>query len=680
MARSLRSPSLVLSLAVVVACSSDDTASTVTDTSGATLPTTVSASATASASDGSSGSTSDASGSGSASQGTTSTTGATSETGSTSASSDSDGTSGTTGGVMCTDADCPNGQFCNAMSGMCEPGCNEDADCMAPTVCDLESNTCKGCVVDGNCALGTICVESECVPGCNDQQPCQGGLKCCGGECYDVLVDLGNCGDCDQVCDAYPNAEALCEGGSCLFGPCANGYEDCDKNPDNGCEVKGQCACDPGSQIECYTGDANTKNVGKCKSGMATCNPEGTAYGPCEGEVLPEAVDACSNNVDDNCNGVVDEDPDLDKDGWTVCGGDCCDEIGIACMNPELVNPGAFEVANNMVDDDCDGVKDNAVALCDGGLASNSANALDYAKAIDLCQFTVENPPLKDKKWGVISGALTLANGAGNPNANSRSIRDKFGTNNPAKKGQRLAVLSSGYAAAPGQTNPNYAAFQGGVNTGTSSAAPADWLAANGNKFPNAPGCPAAPSTTAYNPVQLKLRIRVPTNANSFSAKMFFYSAEYPEYVCTSFNDYFVTLVDSTDNGNPADKNIAIYKSGNNTYPVGVNILKAANGLFTECKNGTISQCQAPTAYNGCTGTSLVTGTGFDVNASACGYNGFTGGGTGWLTMSGNVTPGETMEIRFTIWDTGDQVWDSVVLLDSWEWSVQAAQPGVQPG
>ncbi|MCA9658363.1 MAG: hypothetical protein KC486_08465, partial [Myxococcales bacterium] len=73
-------------------------------------------------------------------------------------------------------------------------------------------------------------------------------------------------------------------------------------------------------------------------------------------------------------------------------------------------------------------------------------------------------------------------------------------------------------------------------------------------------------------------------------------------------------------------------------------------------------------------------GTGFDVNASACGYNGYTGGGTGWLTMSGNVTPGETMEIRFTIWDTGDSVWDSLVLLDSWEWSVQAAQPGIQPG
>jgi hypothetical protein len=48
--------------------------------------------------------------------------------------------------------------------------------------------------------------------------------------------------------------------------------------------------------------------------------------------------------------------------------------------------------------------------------------------------------------------------------------------------------------------------------------------------------------------------------------------------------------------------------------------------------------------------------------------------------MSGNVTPGETMEIRFVIFDVGDGVWDSLVLFDDWVWSVQAAQPGVVPG
>jgi hypothetical protein len=57
----------------------------------------------------------------------------------------------------------------------------------------------------------------------------------------------------------------------------------------------------------------------------------------------------------------------------------------------------------------------------------------------------------------------------------------------------------------------------------------------------------------------LKLRVRVPTNALSFSVQMHFFSAEWPEYVCTSFNDLFVTLVDAPGAMNPADKNIAIY-------------------------------------------------------------------------------------------------------------------------
>jgi hypothetical protein len=180
----------------------------------------------------------------------------------------------------------------------------------------------------------------------------------------------------------------------------------------------------------------------------------------------------------------------------------------------------------------------------------------------------------------------------------------------------------------------------------------------------------------------MKIRVRVPTNAKSFNVQMHFFSAEWPEYVCTNFNDLFVSLVTSTAVGNPADKNIAIYTTQQNQkYPVGVNIAKAAAGLFTECKNGQVACLGAPFNYNNCSaGVNPLAGTGFQVtNDAGCGANNTTGGGTGWLKMAGNVKGGETMEIRFAIWDTGDGVWDSLVLLDDWEWSVQASQPGVQP-
>ncbi|MBP7292514.1 MAG: hypothetical protein KBB21_38145, partial [Nannocystaceae bacterium] len=78
-----------------------------------------------------------------------------------------------------------------------------------------------------------------------------------------------------------------------------------------------------------------------------------------------------------------------------------------------------------------------------------------------------------------------------------------------------------------------------------------------------------------------------------------------------------------------------------------------------------------------------LSGTGFDTMGAtlqSCGYNGRYGGGTGWLQMSGNVTPGEVMTLRFAIWDTSDGIYDSLVLLDDFQWSVDASEPGVQPG
>ncbi len=632
------------------------------------------------------GATTDAGSSGGATTaGTTSGVGSTSDTGmGTSTSgvgSTGDMSGSSTGVVPCDEAMCPMGQFCDQQMNACAPGCNDDTDCQNQTKCDVLTNTCKGCLSDADCMLGTVCDPGgSCVPGCSMKQPCQNGLACCTDQCFDLLVDLGNCGGCGVPCMGLPNANPLCEGGVCKLGMCKAGWNDCDKDPNNGCEYPGTCKCTPGAIAPCYTGPDGTAGVGICKQGTQTCNQQGSGYGACVGEVLPNDIDICANGLDDNCNGVKDEDLDEDKDGYTVCKGDCCDAIGPNCLNPDLVNAGAFEVPGNMVDDDCDGVKDNPVPACDAGLATNSGVPTDHAKAIDLCQFTTENAQGQQKKWGVISGTLTRADGAGAINANARSIRPGFGTNVKPQQNVSLSVLSTGAAADQTDTNPNYVDFQTGWDNGANSAAPADWLGANGGAFPNAPGCPAAAGNTANNSAMLKLRIRVPTNAKSFNVQMYFYSSEWPEWTCTPYNDMFVTLVDSQGVGNPADKNIAIYTLNNQKYPVGVNLVKAANGLFTQCKNGTFG-CSGFNGgnYNGCLGTTGLTGTGFDIVEGGCGTNNTTGGGTGWLKMSGNVKGGETMEIRFAVWDTSDGIYDSLVLLDDWVWSVQASQPGVQP-
>lgn len=184
--------------------------------------------------------------------------------------------------------------------------------------------------------------------------------------------------------------------------------------------------------------------------------------------------------------------------------------------------------------------------------------------------------------------------------------------------------------------------------------------------------------------VMLTLRVRAPTNASSFKVKMFFFSAEYPEWVCSQYNDFFVALLDSKAAGNPKDKNIAVYDDGKVLWPVGVNLLKVASGLFTACQSGVVGCAEKmipESQYNGCVNKNLLAGTGFhEVDPSGCGAGAPVGGGTGWLTMSGNVEPGEVFELRLAVWDSGGHIFDSLVLLDDWQWSIEAAEPGIIPG
>jgi len=438
-------------------------------------------------------------------------------------------------------------------------------------------------------------------------------------------------------------------------------------------------ACSPGASEACYSGLATTQDVGECHGGIRTCGDDGT-WGRCEGEVTPRGED-CTNGLDENCNGLADEDRDLDGDGFSTCDNDCCDDPAQGCASPELVNVGAFEAPGNGVDDDCDGTIDNAVAAaCDGDIPSNASDPLDYARAIDLCQTTTQN----DRRWGVISGRFRLADSTGVPDATQRSIRPTFGST-AVQGGSALVVLSTGHAAAVGQLNPGFAAFQPGQATNNTSDFPADWIDAHGGALPNAPGCPPPTGDVANDPILLELRVRTPTNARSFRLRTNFLSAEYPEWTCSPYNDFFVVLLDSTWAGapaNPADKNLAIYTSPSGAaYPVGVNLAYGDTGLFTVCKNGEIGCQQEATrgTISTCLGTAALVGTGFDPTATVqarCGDNDQVGGGTGWLTTRGNVVGGEIVTLRFALWDTSDHILDSVALIDAFEWSVESSEPG----
>ncbi len=416
--------------------------------------------------------------------------------------------------------------------------------------------------------------------------------------------------------------------------------------------------CEPGETAECYMGPSGSKDRGICKAGLATCANTGY-WGNCEGMVLPEP-EICNNGVDENCDGedgTEDNTIDIDGDGYTYCTGDCC-EIESECLHPELVSPAGYDFPGNSVDDNCNGTVDE-VDACDAGLGQDSTDPVDMVKSFDLC------PKPADKDYGLLTASVSLADGTGSPQAVQHKIFPGFGNVIVPHTGGSFLMLSSGTAGNP------YTSTEEDLTQ--NSSAPADWYQANGNQFPSSPACGAGtPGNEPVNdPIMITLTAKVPANARAFSIDIYFFSREFPEYVC-DYNDFFLVLLDSTYTNpdpafqNPFDKNLAMDEAGN---PVGINLAPA--GLFRVCCQGGMECGYDPLHNYGqfCTmGPGELAGTGL--------YEGSKEGGTGWLVTRGNVMAGEDITLRLVIWDTKDNILDSLVLIDNFKWLPKEVNPG----
>ncbi|HVY45793.1 MAG TPA: putative metal-binding motif-containing protein [Minicystis sp.] len=349
-----------------------------------------------------------------------------------------------------------------------------------------------------------------------------------------------------------------------------------------------------------------------------------------------------------------DPNKDGDGDGWTPAQGDCND------CDPN-VNPGAVDVLVTpdggmpvQVDANCNGMFDPP-APCDDGLALDDVSPVSGAKAIGVCRLASADGTRGKEgySWGLLDAGYTLANGTPFTPGLDVGIMPNFGPNVNPQEGASLLVLSSGHARIKGQP--------GACNS--DSCGP-DVLHHAPPLFPaNVPGCPGKPGTPIYDDVALDLKLRAPTNATGFKFNFKFHSFEFPEYVCTRFNDQFIALVAPPPMGSQ-NGNIS-FDSMNN--PVSVNIAffdvcnPATGGMWAQ-NCGPPAQCPPmPNPY--CpSGPAQIVGTGFE------GGWGNVGGATSWLETESPVTSGEEFEIRFTIWNTGDNALYSTVLVDGFSW------------
>ncbi|MCP3982208.1 MAG: S8 family serine peptidase [bacterium] len=257
--------------------------------------------------------------------------------------------------TACGVGECGAVGVCAAGVDSCQPG--------SPTaeVCDNLDNNCDGTIDDyatscggpGECASTGLCTAGvdSCVPDPPTDEVCDNldndcdtivdefATTCGLGECAETGFCSGGSDSCvpgtpvPEICDNLDNdCNGLADDMQDIPELCNQIDDNCNGLVDEG-NPEGGAACDTGLPGICQPG----RQVCDTDNGVLECilNEGG----------IPEI---CGNGLDDDCDGVVDEVDDSDRDTIDNCSDNC----------PDTVNPDQADMDNDQIGDACDPTPD----------------------------------------------------------------------------------------------------------------------------------------------------------------------------------------------------------------------------------------------------------------------------------------------------------------------------------
>lgn len=181
------------------------------------------------------------------------------------------------------------------------------------------------------------------------------------------------------------------------------------------------CGCTIGDERPCYLGPPATRRVGACRDGVQRCTEQGEfdSWGLCMGDVVPTR-EVADNTIDDDCDGTTDE-PDAicipmgDEFGT---GGSCtdgrdndCDTLR-DCDDPTCIGMPGCPSACAASEFTCFGGRDDD---CDGATDCDDAECFGSATCVPGPCPAGQTPTYSKRMFPSYFGGSSIETGDGRP-------------------------------------------------------------------------------------------------------------------------------------------------------------------------------------------------------------------------------------------------------------------------